>query len=43
MPVKEAPFIRFNKSYTINKNTNCWEWNKTILENGYGQIKCFGK
>lgn len=43
MPAKEAPFIRFGRSYQIDPVTGCWDWTGKVGSTGYGEIKCFGK
>lgn len=43
MPKKEAPFLRFMRSYEICRDTGCWIWNSSKYKNGYGWIKAFGK
>lgn len=30
--------VRFNASYDINPDTECWEWNKSLSQKGYGQF-----
>ena len=32
---------RFNKSY--QKTNDCWQWNKSFMPNGYGQIRVYRK
>lgn len=29
---------RFNRYYTIDKETGCWNWDRVVLDNGYGQV-----
>jgi len=43
MPAAEPPFIRLLKNYKVNEKTGCWEWSLSTYDNGYGQIKAFGK
>lgn len=43
MATKEAPFIRFMRSYDVCGDTGCWLWNLTKYQNGYGWLKVFGK
>ena len=33
---------RFNSKWTVNKETECWEWNGTINYKGYGIFKVSG-
>ncbi len=33
----------FWNSYTINKKTNCWEWNLSKNKDGYGLFRLLGK
>lgn len=28
---------RFHRSYTVNPNTDCWEWNLHLTDDGYGR------
>lgn len=28
----------FSKAYDIDKDTGCWNWNRSLLQNGYGQV-----
>lgn len=34
---------RFDAGYKINSETGCWEWQKCVSKNGYGQITINGK
>ena len=43
MPKKEAPFLRFMKSYEVCPSTGCWLWTGYKQKNGYGAIKAFGR
>lgn len=43
MVAKEAPFMRFLKSYTVCPDTGCWLWEGSKYSNGYGWIKVFGR
>lgn len=31
------------RRYRVNPETGCWEWQGTVLDNGYGQIKLDGR
>jgi len=33
------PIERFNSSYLVNEETNCWEWIGYISPRGYGQFR----
>lgn len=33
----EMDIEKFWLSKTINRKTNCWEWNKSLTQYGYGQ------
>ena len=43
MPAKEAPYIRFMKSYSVCEDTGCWLWRGHKYDSGYGAIKVFGE
>ena len=40
---KEAPYIRFLRSFSIDPTTKCWVWSGEMATNGYGKIKVFGR
>jgi len=42
MPGAEAPFARFSRSWR-EVGCGCWIWTKSFAQNGYGQLKVFGK
>ena len=35
--------VRLENSFTLNKISNCWIWNKTSNDKGYGKTKVHGK
>lgn len=43
MAKKEAPYLRFLRSYKACQDTGCWLWDGSKYPNGYGWIKVFGR
>lgn len=39
---KEAPFMRFQRNYSIDQLTGCWNWTGDMMTGGYGRVKCWG-
>ena len=37
------PIERFNQKYVVNPDTDCWEWQDNLIDNGYGRLKVNGK
>lgn len=42
MPKKQPPFKRLYQNISYN-DSGCWEWQGSLMNSGYGQIKAFGK
>ena len=36
------PIERFNQKYVVNPDTDCWEWQDNLIDNGYGRLKVNG-
>lgn len=43
MPAAVPPFQRFHETLSQGGPNGCWVWNGASGQNGYGQIKSFGK
>jgi hypothetical protein len=41
--IKKDPIDRFKEKYIVDPNTGCWNWQDTLLHNGYGRLQQNGK
>ena len=40
---KAPPIERFHKMYTVDKETGCWNWNRSTHHTGYGAFRVDNK
>ena len=41
--IKKDPIEKFNEKYIVDEETGCWNWQDTLLHNGYGRLQQNGK